>query len=323
MSVFLRTRSPKLLKGHTRSVRRGLAIRNNKLYSASVDGTIRVWNTDTHEEIAILKVEVEEPLKEVTCFVIHENKLYSGCTDRTIRVWNIDTHEEIATMRGYGYSGRVNCLAIHDNKLYSGSFEAHNNFNPDNYIYDHSIRVWNTNTYKEITSHIVTLEGLTNSVFCLAIHENKLFSCGDEHIRVWNTDTYKQINTLEGTMYEGMTVHYLTVHENKLYSGSENDFKLRIWNIDTYEQIACLNTGVVRCIIFNENKMYIASGQKVNMEYNGDGYEVDTNIRVWNTDTHQPIATMEGHTKHTSCLAFYENRLFSGGNEANIRVWNV
>ena len=32
-----------------------IALHENKLYSGSCDKTIRIWNTETHEEIAILR----------------------------------------------------------------------------------------------------------------------------------------------------------------------------------------------------------------------------------------------------------------------------
>ena len=70
---------------NTGSVRR-LAIHENKLYSAgSSDKTIRIWNTETHEEIGILRGHTEC----VNCLAIHENKLYSGSYDKTLRIWKV------------------------------------------------------------------------------------------------------------------------------------------------------------------------------------------------------------------------------------------
>ena len=104
-----------------------LTLHENKLYSGGCDSTIRIWNTETYEEIATLRGHTNI----VRCLTIHENKLYSGSCDKTIRIWaegtNTETHEEIAILRGH--TDVVRCLTIHENKLYSGS-------------YDKTIRIW-------------------------------------------------------------------------------------------------------------------------------------------------------------------------------------
>ena len=70
---------------------------DNKLYFGSGggfaywDNTIRIWNTETHEEIAILEGHTEC----VHCFTLHENKLYSGSDDNTIRIWKLYTFEDL------------------------------------------------------------------------------------------------------------------------------------------------------------------------------------------------------------------------------------
>jgi len=75
---------------------------------------------------------------------------------------------------------------------------------------------------------IATLEGSTNRVNCLTLHENKLFSVSDDKtIRVWNTETYEEIATLRG---HNDDVICLTLNENKLFSGSE-DNTIRVWKI--------------------------------------------------------------------------------------------
>ena len=53
------------------------------------------------------------------------------------------------------------------------------------------------------------------------------------------------------------------------------------------------------------------------------GYD-DRTIRVWDADTHEHLATMEGHTGGVWCLTLYGNKLFSaGGYDGTIRVWDA
>ena len=71
---------------------------------------------------------------------------------------------------------------------------------------------------------------------------------------------YTEIATLRG--HTG-GVSCLTLHENKLYSGSW-DKTIHIWNTETHEEIAILrgHTDRVQCLTLHENKLYSGSGDK-------------------------------------------------------------
>ena len=141
-------------------------------------------------------------------------------------------------------------------------------------------------------------------IFALPSHIKKLFG------GFLGTPPYTQIANLEGhTDY----VLCLTLHENKLYSGS-SDETIRIWNTETYETIATLegHTEAVTCLTLHENKLY--SGSQ------------DNTIRIWagtNIETYEEIATLRGHTGCVYCLTHYENKLFSGSWDNTIRIWKI
>ena len=71
------------LKGHTDNVN-CLCVQadDNKLYSGSIDRTIRVWDTKTHAHIATL---VQHTCR-VSCLAVLTNKLFSGSYDASICV---------------------------------------------------------------------------------------------------------------------------------------------------------------------------------------------------------------------------------------------
>ena len=79
------------------------------------------------------------------------------------------------------------------------------------------------------------------------------------------TPLHTEIATLRG--HTDM-VTCLTLHENKLYTGSD-DNTIRIWNTETHEEIAILeeHTNGVMCLALHENKLYSGS--------------VDRTIRIW------------------------------------------
>ena len=115
-------------------------------------------------------------------------------------------------------------------------------------------------------TELSTLRGHNDTVPCLTLHDNKLYSGGwDKTIRIWNTETYELVATLEG--HTDM-VKCLTILKNKLYSAS-NDKTIKIWNTETYELVATLrgHTHSVLCLAIHKNKLYSGSNDKT--------------IRVW------------------------------------------
>ena len=74
------------------------------------------------------------------------------------------------------------------------------------------------------------------------------------------TPLYTEIAILRGHTYAVMC---LTLHKNKLYSGSW-DKTIRIWNTETHEEIGILrrHTERVFCLTIRENKLYSGSEDK-------------------------------------------------------------
>ena len=75
---------------------------------------------------------------------------------------------------------------------------------------------------------IATLQGHTDWVYCLIVHNNILYSgSSDNTIRAWNLVTNQCIATLQG---HTSSVICLIVHNNILYSGSL-DKTIRAWQL--------------------------------------------------------------------------------------------
>ena len=77
-------------------------------------------------------------------------------------------------------------------------------------------------------TQIATLQGHTQSVFCLIVHKNILYSGSyDGTIRAWNLDTNECITALQGHTDD---VRCLIVDNSILYSGSK-DHTIRAWKL--------------------------------------------------------------------------------------------
>ena len=71
------------LHGHTSTVL-SLAVSEEKLYSGSIDRTIRVWVAESVNHLRTLQGHTGI----VFAVAVSQGKLYSGSGDKTIRVWS-------------------------------------------------------------------------------------------------------------------------------------------------------------------------------------------------------------------------------------------
>ena len=70
-----------------------------RLASGSQDKTVRLWDTDTNEELAILQKHTG--WISALAFSSDGKKLASGSTDKTVNLWDTDTGELITTLTGH------------------------------------------------------------------------------------------------------------------------------------------------------------------------------------------------------------------------------
>ena len=161
---------------------------DGKLYSGSLDNTIKVWSLEAGDfgrNIMTLSGHTDY----VNALAIYDSKLYSGSVDNTIKVWSLEAGDfgrNITTLSGH--TNVVFALTIYDSKLYSGSG-------------DKTIKVWSLEA-GDFGREIMTLSGHTNDVNALAIHDSKLYSGSwDTTIKVWSLEAGgfgREIATLSG-----------------------------------------------------------------------------------------------------------------------------
>ena len=237
-----------VMKGHSQTVN-CLAFHEDRVYSGSKDSTIIVWDVKTVSLISTLRGHTSS----VYCLAVDPipERLYSGSSDRTIRQWDMKTLTEMRILKGHTYT--INCLAVvsHNNgksSLISGSsdrtlrvwsttsgseeqrlecgtgtYSAHCVAQYKDKIFtssDNIIRVWSANTFELID----VLEGHTETVWCLAIAGNKLFSGSfDDTVQMWNMDDLARVRVLSG---HTDSLCGIAVYSGRLYSGSgEKDIR--------------------------------------------------------------------------------------------------
>ena len=102
-----------------------------RLASGSQDKTVRLWDTDTNEELAILQKHTG--WINALAFSSDGKKLASGSTDKTVNLWDTDTGELIATLTGHLNGVIALSFSPDGSTLASGSTDG-------------TIKFWNTET---------------------------------------------------------------------------------------------------------------------------------------------------------------------------------
>lgn len=174
------------LEGHSASVN-SLAFSpdGTVLASGSYDGTTRLWDIASQQEISWgnLMGHVRGP--RLITFSPDE-KILASAGGEIIKLWDVVTGKHLATLKGH--SGRVNSIAFSPNgKILASGSE------------DETIKIWEIAT----GNSIATLEEdseLADRVNSIAFSpDGKILASGTyRRIKLWDMVTFQNIDTLEG-----------------------------------------------------------------------------------------------------------------------------
>lgn len=163
------------LQGHEKAIT-GIALpeRSSKLYTASKDGTVRVWDCNTGQCIRVINVG-----GEAGALISKGPWVFCGASN-VVKAWNIETNAEFSLD---GPVGQVHAMECAKEMLFAGTDSG-------------VILVW---TAKGPFQLAASLNGHTAAVVCLRIGSaaTKLYSGSVDHtIRVWDLETLQCVATL-------------------------------------------------------------------------------------------------------------------------------
>ncbi|CAH2079953.1 unnamed protein product [Thlaspi arvense] len=196
------------LEGHEADLK-GIALPtgSDKLFSASGEGSLRIWDCHTGQCVRTLNLQAEAGslisedswvflglpnavkafnvqtsrdlhldgvvVGQVQAMTVGYGMLFAGTTSGSISVWRVtDTESDpftyLTSLEGH-HSGPVTCFIVREHRLYSGSV-------------DKTIKVWDPNTLE----CIMTLRQHTDTVTSLLCWDQYLFSSSlDGTIKFW------------------------------------------------------------------------------------------------------------------------------------------
>lgn len=294
---FIEGKTQIILAGHKSWAEDIEILSNNRIATASMDNTIRIWNTNTGECQFILIGHTEQ-ITGVTFFPIENGeKLISGSYDGTIRIWNL--HTGICEKVLQNNTGIPNKLVIVSGERFVSSGD------------DGTLKIWNL----EDSLPELVIQAHPYPIRCLIVINKEHIVSGIDTVKIWDSNTGNIIRILKDF---DLGINSMIYFKKKIIFASDDNIMMT-WNIKTgkIDRLFEGHTNLVTTI-----KIY-TSPRGENKIISGS---FDKDIRVWDFITGQCEQILHGHQDDISSLVILpDGRLLSGGQNTDIgaRVWDL
>lgn len=290
---FLAT--PKILNRHNKEIN-AMITHNDKLITASDEGSVNIWNIDTGELLHVLEIPKSEQCIGVRKLKIKGNYLAIGFSSirrepgNIIKIWNIDTYQLMHTFKA---SHRIESLTMNHDKIIVGMGGPGNG----------KIMIWDI--HNGMLLH--TFKAHDNRIMTLAIDDTILVTGSDDNTaKIWNINNYQLLHSLEGFNW---WVTVVAIHDDKVITGSM-DKTIKIWDKNNGQLLYIFteHNGYINALAILNNK--VISGSE------------DRTIKIWDINTGEVFHTLIGHTKGIAKIFINNNTILSTSSDST-RTWDI
>ncbi|XP_070575295.1 E3 ubiquitin-protein ligase TRAF7-like [Ptychodera flava] len=266
------------------------ATRNNRLYSASSSGDIRVWDMDSLSRGTIQTFKGHTG--PVHALLVGDDFLYSAGADRAIRSWHFEKRNPEHKCRKDAHCDAVCALVLVGRNLFSSSHSC--------------IKVWNSNTLEPVH----TIPGLHHWVRALAVDLSKerMYSGGHNTIYVW--DAGNKFALKRKMDHTHGSVHSLCITSKYLIVGTYNQ-NIQLYDIDKLQHVKVLSghVGTVTELVSSPSGQFLFSSS------------YDNTVQIWNMENFLPIQSLYRHEGSVNTLCLHNDLLFSGADDKEIKIF--
>lgn len=265
------------------------------LASASVDGTVKLWNASSGEIFHIL-LGHEAPISSIS-FSPDGSLLASASEDGMIKLWQASSGEIVKTLSGQ-QSGVSSVGFLADgNTLVSASEDG-------------VVTVWTSTGSKAFQPFQGQAEGLSNISFS---SDGTTLAAGgnDGMVKLWDPQSGREIQTLSGQDVSILEIKFSP--DGNLLAAVDTYDIIRLWNRNSGEVSQTLKGygNVINNISFSPDSMVLASA-------NGDGM-----VKLWDLRSGKELQTLRGHNDSVASVSFSPdgNTLVSASDDGILKVW--
>ena len=266
------------------------------LASASVDGSVRIWDVATGELRSVLNDH--ENIVLAVSFAPSGELLASAGYDRNIRLWNTQDWRSHGILKGHTAAVRCLAFAPDSQRLISAGD-------------DHSVRIWDLPQAQQQR----TLPGHHDAVLSLAVSpdgEQFASASSDGTIRIWDWSNGHPTATLTSP---AESRHGLVYLQNGLLMAAADPTKLAAWRQidDDWTVTSHQLFGAPRSLAYSPTDNLLAIGCE------------DHSILFWDPHSQQEQAVLRGHGGRVLSVAFsLDGKLLaSAGFDGILKLWDL
>lgn len=314
----------------------------SKIVSASIDKTIKIWDTKSLKEIFTINGHTG-PVR--TAYYSSDDKyILSSSNDSTARLWNAKTHKEIRRFEGHeaiiqsarfnsrndkivtsSNDGTVRVWDVKSGRLIQTLIDPSNKkiyysdacFSPDGEnvyasAHDGTIKKWKWET-GELNK---VYYGHTSGVYSISCTSDgtTLVSSGEKNIIIWNSETgdiIKKLNLHSTTIY-GVDI---STNDSLIVSGSP-DGRVIIWKD-------------LQAIPQEKVVLQFTHGEVMKVKYSIDGNRMacgfeDGTVSILDVNNNTEIKTLCGHMDRVTSIDYAPdgNSIASASIDGSVIIWD-
>jgi WD40 repeat protein/serine/threonine protein kinase len=269
----------------------------NRLASAGVDKTVKVWSTVTGRYLFTFRQHTARV--NAVAFSPDGTRLASGGADGRVIVWDADSGKVQFTMAAH--RTEIMALAISPNGARLASAAR-----------DHTVKLWDMATHRLLHE----LRGHKDQVFAVAFSPDsaRLASAGrDRTIKLWDVATGTETDTLAGHTSEVTGLAFSPT--GKLLASAGLEGALKVWD---------LGSRHVRLFIRDRAKAFS------DLAWSRDGRFLasaggNNTVKVWDAAGGRLVLTFHGYSAWVRTAAFSPDGRFlaAGAADGTIKVWDT
>lgn len=276
-----------------------------RIVSAAGDGTLKIWDVVTGEEL--IAFQGHDKGINRCMFSFDGRKIISASKDKSIKIWQSITGEKLFSLIGHN-AGIECCVTSHDGtRIVSGAGDG-------------TLRIWDLTTGEEISSLIGHDEGISTCIFS---PQDTYIASGSSRgiVKLWEAETGEVINTLLCHKREITACSFDP--EEKTIVTSSYEQKSILWDVVSGEELLTFrgHRGPIKKCEFLHGRNSVVTASDIV----GFGSGGDNTVIIWDTRSGEALSTLYGHAGGITSFAISPGRsqIVSASRDGTIRLWAV